>query len=41
MEPANVAIACQAVAAIKGVSPETVARVTTENARRLFPRAVA
>ena len=40
-EPANVAIACRAVAALKGVSPETVARVTTENARRLFPRAFA
>ena len=40
-EPANVAIACRAVAALKGVSPETVARVTTENARRIFPRAFA
>ena len=40
-EPANVAIACRAVAVLKGVSPETVARVTTENARRLFSRAFA
>jgi TatD DNase family protein len=38
-EPANLAIACRAVAELKGVSPETVARVTTDNARRLFPRA--
>jgi Tat protein secretion system quality control protein TatD with DNase activity len=36
-----VAIACQAVASLKGVSPEEVALVTTENARRLFPRAFA
>ena len=40
-EPMNVAIACQAVASLKGVSPEEVALVTTENARRLFPRAFA
>jgi TatD DNase family protein len=40
-EPANVAIACRAVAALKGISPETVARVTTENARRWFSRAFA
>ncbi len=38
-EPANVVVACRAVADLKGVSPETVARVTTDNARRLFPRA--
>jgi len=38
-EPANVVVACRAVAELKGVSPETVARVTTDNARRLFPRA--
>ena len=40
-EPANVAAACRAIAELKGVSPETVARVTTDNARRLFPRAFA
>jgi TatD DNase family protein len=40
-EPANVVVACRAVAELKGVSPETVARVTTDNARRLFPRAFA
>ena len=40
-EPANLAIACRAVADLKGVSVETVARVTTDNARRLFPRAFA
>jgi len=38
-EPMNVMIACQAVADLKGVPPEDVARITTENARRLFPRA--
>ncbi len=38
-EPANVVVACRAVAELKGVSPATVARVTTDNARRLFPRA--
>jgi TatD DNase family protein len=40
-EPVNVMIACQAVADLKGVPPEQVARITTENARRLFPRAFA
>jgi TatD DNase family protein len=40
-EPANILVACRAVAEVKGVSPETVARVTTENAHRLFPRAFA
>jgi len=40
-EPANVVVACRAVAELKGVSPETVARATTDNARRLFPRAFA
>ena len=40
-EPANVVVACRAVAEIKGVSPETVASITTDNARRLFPRAFA
>jgi TatD DNase family protein len=38
-EPMNVMVACQAVAELKGVAPEDVARITTENARRLFPRA--
>lgn len=38
-EPQNVTIACHAVADLKGIHPEDVARVTTENARRLFPRA--
>ncbi len=40
-EPANVRTACQAVAALKGVTAEEVARRTTENARQLFPRAFA
>jgi TatD DNase family protein len=38
-EPQNVRIACQGVADLKRLSPEEVARATTENARRLFPRA--
>lgn len=40
-EPKNVTVACQFVAGLKGVTPETIARITTENARRLFPRAFA
>lgn len=40
-EPMNVTIACQAVADLKGVPLADVARITTENARRLFPRAFA
>lgn len=40
-EPQNVTIACRAVADLKGILPEEVARVTTQNARRLFPRAFA
>lgn len=38
-EPANLRVACREVARIKGVTEEEVARITTENARRLFPRA--
>ena len=38
-EPRNVVVSCQAIAAAKGVSAEEVARVTTENARRLFTKA--
>jgi TatD DNase family protein len=37
-EPCNIAVACRAVADLKGVSPEAVARITTENAARLFSR---
>jgi TatD DNase family protein len=40
-EPKNVTVACEAVASLKGVTPEKIARITTENARRLFPRAFA
>lgn len=40
-EPMNVTVACQAVANLKGVPAEDVAQITTENARRLFPRAFA
>ena len=38
-EPKNVLVSCQAVASAKRVSVEEVARVTSENARRLFPKA--
>jgi len=38
-EPKNVTIACQAIAELKGLPVEEVAAVTTENARRLFPKA--
>jgi TatD DNase family protein len=38
-EPRNVTVACETVASLKGVSADEVARITTANARRLFPRA--
>jgi TatD DNase family protein len=38
-EPANAAVACRIIAKLKGVPAEEVARVTTANARALFPRA--
>jgi TatD DNase family protein len=38
-EPKNVRLACDAIAQIKALSAKEVARITTENARRLFPRA--
>ena len=38
-EPCNVWLACQQIAAIKGLPVEEVAHTTTANARRLFPRA--
>lgn len=38
-EPANLRVTCLEIARIKGVSEEEVARITTENAQRLFPRA--
>ena len=40
-EPMNVTVACRAVAGLKDLPPEDIARITTENARRLFPRAFA
>ncbi len=39
-EPANILLACEAIAAIKGVPAEDVACITTQNARRLFPGAL-
>lgn len=38
-EPRNLAVACQAIADLKGVSSEEVAERTSGNARALFPRA--
>ena len=38
-EPKNVLLACETIAQIKALQVAEVARVTTENARRLFPRA--
>ncbi|MFQ5959939.1 MAG: TatD family hydrolase, partial [Candidatus Methylomirabilales bacterium] len=38
-EPKNVMVSCQAIASAKGVSVEEVARLTSDNARRLFPKA--
>jgi TatD DNase family protein len=38
-EPQNAAVACRAIAELKGVPADEVARTTTANARTLFPRA--
>ena len=38
-EPYNVWVSCQHIAALKGVPVAEVARATTANAKRLFPRA--
>lgn len=38
-EPANIRFALEEICRIKRLKPEDVARITTENARRLFPRA--
>ncbi len=40
-EPKNAVLACRAIADLKGVPAEEVARITTANARALFPRAFA
>jgi TatD DNase family protein len=40
-EPKNILLSCQAIASAKGISIEEVARVTTESATRLFPKAFA
>lgn len=38
-EPCNVWVSCTTIASLKGLAVETVAEMTTANARRLFPRA--
>ena len=38
-EPCNVWLSCRLIAAIKGLPVDEVARATTANAKRLFPRA--
>lgn len=38
-EPANLQLTCSEIARIKGVGEQEVARMTTQNAQRLFPRA--
>jgi TatD DNase family protein len=38
-EPQNVRLACAQIGSIKGLREEEVAEITTDNARRLFPRA--
>ena len=35
-EPANILVACQFIAQLRGVSFKEMARLTTDNARRLF-----
>lgn len=37
-EPANLQVTCAEIARIKGIPKEEVARITTLNARRLFPK---
>lgn len=39
-EPANIRLVCDYIAQVKGVSPQEVARITTDNARLLFPKAL-
>ncbi len=39
-EPANIRLVCDYIAQIKGIPPEEVARITTENAHILFPKAL-
>ncbi|KAM9354523.1 putative deoxyribonuclease tatdn3 isoform 2-T2 [Pholidichthys leucotaenia] len=38
-QPCNITLPCRYIAELKGLSPQTVQLVTTQNAHRLFPRA--
>lgn len=38
-EPKNLMIACEEVAKVKKTTKEEIARMTTENAKKLFPNA--
>nr|XP_046228745.1 putative deoxyribonuclease tatdn3 isoform X2 [Scatophagus argus] len=37
-EPANIVLSCRYIADVKGLPPQTVQLVTTQNAKRLFPK---
>ncbi|KAK1170671.1 putative deoxyribonuclease tatdn3 isoform X1 [Acipenser oxyrinchus oxyrinchus] len=37
-EPKNITISCEYIAKVKGVTPERVAEISTQNALKLFPR---
>eukprot|EP00742_Colponemidia_sp_Colp-10_P003343 GILJ01003558.1.p1 GENE.GILJ01003558.1~~GILJ01003558.1.p1 ORF type:complete len:188 (-),score=18.28 GILJ01003558.1:1100-1663(-) len=37
--PSNLRVSCQTIASVRNISCDDVARITTENARRLFPKA--
>lgn len=39
-EPSNVQISCDYIAEVKGLTPQEVKRITTQNALKLFPRLI-
>lgn len=38
-EPSNITLCCSYIAKVKGLSPQTVQTITTQNAYKLFPKA--